>query len=353
MNDIKILYLVYGMGIMFCGMMSWLFSRLPHTRLKNMISVLMLVLAFQYVFDVAFAVGGGLGTALFKGISAGADFLTVGIYGCIVFELCRPGWLSPRAMLGVVSPFVGCALAYGFTASAAVFAFSVLYSVLFGAFCTVWAFREFPVYHRRLKEEYSYDEDINLHWLRGVMALFVFILTMWVVSCYRNGVATKCAYMASALVGWMAVCYFIHRQQSVLNELRVKVSVPAVPDDAGEQPLPYAADDLGARLKALFVEERVYLDPKLRLSDLVRRIGTNRTYLSQYFNQQCSQSFYEYVNNFRLSHSESLLRDTDYTLDTVASMSGFNSLSTFRRAFSARYGCSPQEYRAGNRGAEQ
>lgn len=105
-------------------------------------------------------------------------------------------------------------------------------------------------------------------------------------------------------------------------------------------------DRLGERLRVLFTEERIYLDPKLRLTDLAQRIGTNRTYLSQYFNQACSQSFYEYVNNFRLAHSERLLRETDYTLDVVATMSGFNSLSTFRRAFHLSHGCSAQSYRA-------
>ena len=50
------------------------------------------------------------------------------------------------------------------------------------------------------------------------------------------------------------------------------------------------------RLQQCFEEDKVYLDPKLRLSELAARLGTNRTYLSQYFNHSCAQSFYEYVN---------------------------------------------------------
>lgn len=105
---------------------------------------------------------------------------------------------------------------------------------------------------------------------------------------------------------------------------------------------------LGKRLEECFEQGKVYLDPKLRLSELAVRLGTNRTYLSQYFNQSCEQSFYEYVNNYRVRHSMQLLRTTNYNLEVVASMSGFNSMSTFRRAFQQVNGISPQRYRACN-----
>ena len=99
-------------------------------------------------------------------------------------------------------------------------------------------------------------------------------------------------------------------------------------------------------IQKAFEEDKVYLNPKLRLSDLAARIGTNRTYMSQYFNQTCEQSFYEYVNDYRIRHSMQLLSDTDLTLEVVAEMSGFNSLSTFRRAFIQQNGRSPQQYRS-------
>lgn len=99
-------------------------------------------------------------------------------------------------------------------------------------------------------------------------------------------------------------------------------------------------------IQKAFEEDKVYLNPKLRLSDLADSIGTNRTYMSQYFNQTCEQSFYEYVNDYRIRHSMQLMSDTDLTLEVVAEMSGFNSLSTFRRAFIQKNGCSPQQYRS-------
>ena len=106
---------------------------------------------------------------------------------------------------------------------------------------------------------------------------------------------------------------------------------------------------LSKRLKVLFDEDKIYLDPELRLSTLAQQLGTNRTYMSNYFNQYCGTSFYDYVNRFRLEHSKNLLTDSDYTYEVIASMSGFNSLSTFRRAFQMMYGCSPKQWRMGEK----
>lgn len=92
-------------------------------------------------------------------------------------------------------------------------------------------------------------------------------------------------------------------------------------------------------------KEQAFLNPKLTLSDLALRVGTNRTYLSNYINQTLNQTFFDYINAHRLTYATELLLTTNYTLEVIAEKSGFNSLSTFRRCFMQTHGCSPSVYK--------
>ena len=104
-----------------------------------------------------------------------------------------------------------------------------------------------------------------------------------------------------------------------------------------------------SRLEECMSREQIFLNPKLTLSELALKVGTNRTYLSNYINQELNSTFFDYVNSRRLKFAIELLLTTNYTLEVIAEKSGFNSLSTFRRCFLQTYGCSPSVYKKEHR----
>lgn len=97
-------------------------------------------------------------------------------------------------------------------------------------------------------------------------------------------------------------------------------------------------------LEETILEKKLYKNPTLTLQELSLEFGTNRTYLSQYFNHVLHTTFYEYINELRVRHAVQILKTEDVTMTAVCERSGFNSVSTFHRAFRRIYGCTPSEY---------
>ena len=372
------------------------------SRLKIYVSVLMLTIVAQYVKDLIFIGNTYYGSRLEEQYASSIDLLTLPMYAIVLVEACRPLWMNWSRAFCFYIPFV--VLMVTFWVHPVPLAYHAMHfaAILCAVFIALWALRELPRFERALKEEYSYAEYINLHWLRGVILLFFCLLMLWVYDSMASGVRYDNIFLFNSLVMWIAACFCFYRQSVVINAVKSYFVAPsednaetnldaaendldkamapleaaeadqnaphahtqpesvaetvAEPQPVAEQPVEPEPEELklqqeaafAERMYLLFEKEHVYLNPRLRLSELAMLLGTNRTYLSQYFNQNCESTFYDFVNDYRIHHAKLLLHSTDDTLETIAMNSGFNSLSTFRRAFVQREGMSPIEFRASN-----
>lgn len=387
---------------MFHLVMACMFFYRHCSRLKIYVSVLMLTIVAQYVKDLIFIGNTYYGSRLEEQYASSIDLLTLPMYAIVLVEACRPLWMNWSRAFCFYIPFV--VLMVTFWVHPVPLAYHAMHfaAILCAVFILLWALRELPRFERALKEEYSYAEYINLHWLRGVILLFFCLLMLRVYDSMVSGVRYDNLFLFNSLVMWIAACFCFYRQSVVINAVKSYFVEPsednaetnldaaendldkamahleaagadqnaphaytqpesvaetvAEPQPVAEQPVEPEPEELklqqeaafAERMYLLFEKEHVYLNPRLRLSELAMLLGTNRTYLSQYFNQNCESTFYDFVNDYRIHHAKLLLHSTDDTLETIAMNSGFNSLSTFRRAFVQREGMSPIEFRASN-----
>lgn len=387
---------------MFHLVMACMFFYRHRSRLKIYVSLLMLTIVAQYVKDLIFIGNTYYSSRLEEQYASSIDLLTLPMYAIVLVEACRPLWMNWSRAFCFYIPFV--VLMVAFWVHPVPLAYHAMHfaAILCAVFILLWALRELPRFERALKEEYSYAEYINLHWLRGVILLFFCLLMLWVYDSMASGVRYDNIFLFNSLVMWIAACFCFYRQSVVINAVKSYFVEPsednaetnldaaendldkamahleaaetdlnaphthtqpenvaetvAEPQPVAEQPVEPEPEELklqqeaafAERMYLLFEKEHVYLNPRLRLSELAMVLGTNRTYLSQYFNQNCESTFYDFVNDYRIHHAKLLLHSTDDTLETIAMNSGFNSLSTFRRAFVQREGMSPIEFRASN-----
>ena len=87
---------------------------------------------------------------------------------------------------------------------------------------------------------------------------------------------------------------------------------------------------------------QLYLQHDLTLMQLAKALGTNRTYLSQYFVDK-GINYNTYINDLRNSHfvsrySEAQRNGRSVTAQKLAQESGYRSYSTFSLAFKQRMG---------------
>lgn len=84
----------------------------------------------------------------------------------------------------------------------------------------------------------------------------------------------------------------------------------------------------------------------LSLDSTSKALNISRSHLSHIFSQQLKINFREYINTLRIDRACSLLRDPFYSISQIAYLCGYGNPRTFHRAFLAKHGMAPNQYRA-------
>ena len=103
---------------------------------------------------------------------------------------------------------------------------------------------------------------------------------------------------------------------------------------------------LCARLRCLFEDDAVHLDPDLTLETLALRATADARDVSRVLNSVLGGGYHDVVRRYRIDHAKALLlQDPDATILSVLHDAGFNSKSAFHRAFSEQVGMTPSDWR--------
>ncbi len=235
---------------------------------------------------------------------------------------------------------------------------------------SIWFLKKIKQYQNKIKNQYSSVELLHLNWFRNFTYAYIIlqIIELILFSAADLGLQIDLSiiFMITSITMVLAVLYLCYngiRQYTLAEfheslepkEFENYLSNDDTQSDASSLNLKYKTSSLSKeelrllflQLKQLFDEEKVYLDPQLKIQNLSDRLQISTHKISQTINTEAGMSFFDYVNSFRVAHLKNLLSKPEnrrYTILALGIESGFNSKATLNRIFKQKVRISPRAF---------
>lgn len=345
----NIAHFTHGMASMFfISVGIHLFWQQNKSRLLRFLFYEMVLFAFIEIKDMVYLIEGAWYSDDLTRIFLSIDTWIVPFTLLFLFELISPGWITARRTFALVAPSVIMSLLLVFIPSDRLFHWITAYSLLLATIALWVVFMASARYDNHLKNNFSYTEELSVSWVRTIVVILFLYLVLWFfILQYENWWGDTIYYLITIAVWSFIYLYSLQHAVIEIPKILYPYRKKTESGDIKESDCPY---QFAETLKQAIEKDKLYLNPKLHITDVASAINTNRTYLSNYLNKHLHTTFYDYVNAFRVEMAcELLLNERNQTIEQIVEECGFNSHSTFNRSFFKIKQCSPSEYRRRHR----
>ena len=240
----------------------------------------------------------------------------------------RPLWL---AFVMVIPLVVILALNLG-THSEVLLPMFHAYLLLLAIGITIYMIHEVKRYGCWLRDNYA-DLEHKEVW-QSFVVLAVMLLGFGIYSFEIGGLANKYIVQVNNII---LICYLLWRVESLSD-----LSISQQQSISAGLSAPSSCNNIGPLLQMHCIDTQLYLQHDLSLIQLAKAIGTNRTYLSQYFSNQ-NITYNAYINHLRINHfirlyHKAVAAQRFFTAQQLALESGYHSYRTFSEAFKRQTG---------------
>ncbi|MEZ4825385.1 MAG: helix-turn-helix domain-containing protein [Bacteroidia bacterium] len=208
----------------------------------------------------------------------------------------------------------------------------------------------------------SHEEDTsktqsfeqNLHYLQAVMGLNALCLFLWVFIYLVSGLGyafnldiTLLRERSTDILWLLFSCTTYFLGFFAMNQPEI-FKLPKVVEKYKDSSLSdKEMKTYKDRLQIVMESKKAYLNPELTLTELSELVNTNTHTLSRVINEGYGKSFYDFINTYRVNAFTDMANDEKYRNETFLSIAfsvGFNSKTTFNRAFKKVTGTTPRAY---------
>lgn len=194
--------------------------------------------------------------------------------------------------------------------------------------------------------------DGNLKWIRELLIFMPILFIVWILD---NAGLINGNLMAIPILlfsYWLGY-HTIHQKDIYYNVSKDFVLESIIPEQNRYKNSKLTESNkkaYAATIEAFMSREKPYLNNELTLTSMADKLGMKPIHLSQVLNEEFKENFYAFINRHRIVESQRLLKDVryrNYSIQAIASEAGFNSLSTFNKAFKEIVGIAPSIYQKG------
>ena len=206
-----------------------------------------------------------------------------------------------------------------------------------------FGFRRITAYNAVVESNYSNIEGKRIVRVKTLLVLFAvtslvaFVFNLIGRQRFMDGAEPLAlpAVLFSALL--LLIGHVGLNQQFSVQDIEAEVFME-------QEPMPEDGvySELLEKIRKLMSDEKLYLYPNLKVSDLARRLNSNRNYVYNAINVEMGISFSDYINGQRIDYASQLLEEhPELSINDVMFKSGFTSTSAFYRNFKKFKGITP------------
>lgn len=184
----------------------------------------------------------------------------------------------------------------------------------------------------------EWDEFGRKFWYYVCFSILFYYMS---ISGYTNSILSLTSFKDSPVDSDLAfkfeVTNHIETVYPLTSSNNEKLEVNEIPD----------LDTWKVKIENLMVVDKMYENPELVISDLGNLLGTHSKKISQVINQGFNMNFNDFVNHHRITALLQKIEKGEHSVQTLLSLAyecGFNSKSTFNRAFKRATSLNPREY---------
>jgi len=215
------------------------------------------------------------------------------------------------------------------------------------------AYRLYREYQSWAPSQFSDTEAVSFHWFRNFLLAFLAsnliswsmtLLDLWLNLDFWHEWWDE--LFNAGLIYYLGIAGYAQLQPRKLH-FEPAVQPETTPAAKTEKLSEAELQQWKQKVETLMTTEQPYLEPELTLADLAQRLHSNVSVISAVINGAFGKNFNDFVNEYRVEAVKKLLHDPEVrhlSLLGIGMECGFNSKSTFNRAFKKITGSSPRAF---------